>query len=96
MRLAIIFSAILLVCLSLPAQTPAPKPQLTSTEKLALRTLQTEFATLQKEQAQVVKDLQEFQKEVEATHPGYVFDPEDETLAVKPAPKAEVKPEEKK
>lgn len=96
MRLAIIFSAILLVCLSLPAQTPAPKPQLTSTEKLALKTIQTEFAELQKEQAQVVKDLQEFQKEVEATHPGYVFDPTDGTLAVKPEPKKDTLPTEKK
>ena len=105
MRLAIIFSAILLVCLSLPAQTPAPAPtpqpvpQLTSAEKLAVKALQTEFTNFQKLQADATKDLQDFERDVELAHPGYQFDPNTATLIAKPAPapeKKEVKPTEKK
>ena len=108
MRLAIIFSAILLTGLSLPAQTPAPAstpqpvPQLSSAEKLAVKALQTEFTEWQKLQAEATKDLQNFERDVELAHPGYQFDTTSGGLMAKPAPVPEkkevapVKPAEKK
>jgi hypothetical protein len=59
---------------SAPAKTDTPT--LTKTELLAVTTLQQEFSTLQKAQAQAGKDLQEFQTEVAVAHPGYFFDPQ--------------------
>ena len=72
-----------------PAVQTQAVPELTTTEKLAVKSLQDEFSELSAMQVQASKDLTDFQNEVSANHPGYIFDVL--TLKLKAAPKDESK-----
>lgn len=83
----------LALALPLMAQTKpvsaSATPELTKVEKLALNSLQQEFSDLQKFQQKVSQDLRDFEESVEATHPGYTFNPQSGTLVTKPTTKTE-------
>ncbi len=56
----------------------APKPELTTTEKLALQALSQQFNEVQ-------KNIADFKTEVEKAHPGYTLDPKGGLVEIKKA-----------
>jgi len=67
-----------------PPTASAPEPQLSSTEKIALQSVQSEFQKVQQEQQQVVQELQAIERDILKNHPGYYLDEKTGTLAKDP------------